>query len=138
MTDILKRDITGECEGECRDLVRDGEEERQDDRDRHDHRLCDLAGPREGRDGRERAVTGEGPPTEGDDRGLMQRGLSAWHDRENAGHGTTRPEDRVGFGRMLAYGPVRQLLLRHRNRRCAGTAPRGSQPPGHRPRLYPP
>ncbi|MGA9176613.1 MAG: hypothetical protein WBZ05_05160 [Desulfobacterales bacterium] len=31
MTDILKRDITGECEGECRDLVRDGEEERQDE-----------------------------------------------------------------------------------------------------------
>jgi hypothetical protein len=27
MTDILKRDITGECEGECRDLVREGEEE---------------------------------------------------------------------------------------------------------------
>jgi hypothetical protein len=22
MTDMLKRDITGECEGECRDLVR--------------------------------------------------------------------------------------------------------------------
>jgi len=31
MTDILKRDITGECEGECRDIVRDGEEERQDE-----------------------------------------------------------------------------------------------------------
>jgi len=31
MTDILKRDITGECEGECRDLVRDGEEERQNE-----------------------------------------------------------------------------------------------------------
>jgi c-di-GMP-related signal transduction protein len=31
MTDILKRDITGECEGECRDLVREGEEERQDE-----------------------------------------------------------------------------------------------------------
>jgi len=29
MTDILKRDITGECEGECRDRVREGEEERQ-------------------------------------------------------------------------------------------------------------
>jgi hypothetical protein len=31
MTDMLKRDITGECEGECRDLVREGEEERQDE-----------------------------------------------------------------------------------------------------------
>jgi len=31
MTDILKRDITGECEGECRDRVREGEEERQDE-----------------------------------------------------------------------------------------------------------
>jgi len=31
MTDILKRDITGECEGECRDLAREGEEERQDE-----------------------------------------------------------------------------------------------------------
>jgi len=29
MTDMLKRDITGECEGECRDRVREGEEERQ-------------------------------------------------------------------------------------------------------------
>jgi hypothetical protein len=31
MNDILKRDITGECEGECRDRVREGEEERQDE-----------------------------------------------------------------------------------------------------------
>jgi hypothetical protein len=31
MTDILKRDITGKCEGECRDCVREGEEERQDE-----------------------------------------------------------------------------------------------------------
>ncbi|MDH4205120.1 MAG: hypothetical protein OEV45_06295 [Desulfobacteraceae bacterium] len=31
MTDIPRRDITGECEGECRDLVREGEEERQDE-----------------------------------------------------------------------------------------------------------
>ena len=29
MTDTLKRDITGECEGECRDRVREGEEEQQ-------------------------------------------------------------------------------------------------------------
>ena len=29
MVDNLKRDITGECEGECKDRVRDGEEERQ-------------------------------------------------------------------------------------------------------------
>lgn len=29
MSDILKRDITGECEGECRDRVREGEAERQ-------------------------------------------------------------------------------------------------------------
>ena len=31
MTDMLKRDITGECEGECRDLVTEGQEERQDE-----------------------------------------------------------------------------------------------------------
>jgi hypothetical protein len=31
MSDILKRDISGECEGECRDRVREGEEERQND-----------------------------------------------------------------------------------------------------------
>ncbi|MCJ7539744.1 MAG: hypothetical protein MUO88_08795 [Desulfobacterales bacterium] len=31
MTDMLKRDITGECEGECRDLAREGEEKRQDE-----------------------------------------------------------------------------------------------------------
>ncbi len=31
MEDILKRDITGECIGECRDRVREGEEERQQD-----------------------------------------------------------------------------------------------------------
>jgi hypothetical protein len=30
MENIPKRDITGECEGECRDRVREGEEERQD------------------------------------------------------------------------------------------------------------
>ena len=29
MTDMPKRDITGECEGDCRDRVREGEEERQ-------------------------------------------------------------------------------------------------------------
>ena len=29
MTDIPKRDINGECEGECKDRVREGEEERQ-------------------------------------------------------------------------------------------------------------
>jgi hypothetical protein len=29
MTNILKRDITGECEGECRNRVREGEKERQ-------------------------------------------------------------------------------------------------------------
>ena len=31
MEDILRRDITGDCEGECRDRVREGEEKRQDD-----------------------------------------------------------------------------------------------------------
>ena len=31
MTDMPKRDITGECEGECRDRVHEGEMERQDD-----------------------------------------------------------------------------------------------------------
>ena len=32
MADIPNRDITGNCdEGECRDRVREGEEERQDD-----------------------------------------------------------------------------------------------------------
>jgi hypothetical protein len=30
MVDNLKRDITGECEGECNDRVRAGEEERQE------------------------------------------------------------------------------------------------------------
>ena len=30
MLDNLKRDITGECEGECQDRVRSGEEERQE------------------------------------------------------------------------------------------------------------
>jgi len=29
MTDIPKRDITGDCEGDCNDRVREGEEERQ-------------------------------------------------------------------------------------------------------------
>jgi len=29
MTSIPTRDITGKCEGECRDRVREGEEERQ-------------------------------------------------------------------------------------------------------------
>ena len=29
MADIPKRDITGECEGECRDRVKEGEKERQ-------------------------------------------------------------------------------------------------------------
>jgi hypothetical protein len=29
MTDMPKRDLTGECEGECRDRVREGQEERQ-------------------------------------------------------------------------------------------------------------
>jgi len=31
MTVIPTRDITGECEGECQDRVREGEEERQDE-----------------------------------------------------------------------------------------------------------
>lgn len=31
MADIPKRDITGECEGECRNRVLEGEEERQDE-----------------------------------------------------------------------------------------------------------
>jgi len=31
MTDMPTRDITGECIGECRDRVREGEEERQDE-----------------------------------------------------------------------------------------------------------
>lgn len=31
MSDILKRDITGECEGECRDRVGEGEIQRQRD-----------------------------------------------------------------------------------------------------------
>ena len=30
MVDNLKRDITGECEGECEDRVRAGEEERRE------------------------------------------------------------------------------------------------------------
>jgi hypothetical protein len=30
MTSIPSRDITGKCEGECRDRVREGEEERQE------------------------------------------------------------------------------------------------------------
>ena len=29
MDDILQRDITGECQGECRDRVREGEIDRQ-------------------------------------------------------------------------------------------------------------
>ena len=31
MTDMPKRDITGECEGDCRDRVHEGEMDRQDD-----------------------------------------------------------------------------------------------------------
>ncbi len=31
MNDILKRDITGECVGECQNRVRQGEEERQNE-----------------------------------------------------------------------------------------------------------
>ena len=31
MNDTLKKDITGECEGECEDRVRQGEEERQNE-----------------------------------------------------------------------------------------------------------
>jgi hypothetical protein len=31
MTDMPKRDITGECDGECRDRVHEGEMERQED-----------------------------------------------------------------------------------------------------------
>ena len=31
MNDMPKRDITGDCEGECRDRVKEGEEERQDE-----------------------------------------------------------------------------------------------------------
>jgi len=30
MKDMPKRDITGKCEGECRDRVKEGEQERQD------------------------------------------------------------------------------------------------------------
>jgi hypothetical protein len=30
MSDLPKRDVTGECEGECRDRVKEGEEERQE------------------------------------------------------------------------------------------------------------
>ncbi len=33
MEDILKRDTTGNCVGECRDRVKEGEEERQRDID---------------------------------------------------------------------------------------------------------
>lgn len=29
MKDVMKRDTTGHCEGECRDRTREGEEERQ-------------------------------------------------------------------------------------------------------------
>jgi hypothetical protein len=32
MSDILSRDITGHCEGECRDRVHEGEVERQNDK----------------------------------------------------------------------------------------------------------
>ena len=31
MTNMLRRDITGDCDGECRDRIREGEEERQND-----------------------------------------------------------------------------------------------------------
>jgi hypothetical protein len=31
MNDMPQRDITGKCEGECRDRVKEGEEERQDE-----------------------------------------------------------------------------------------------------------
>ena len=31
MKDIPTRDITGKCEGECRDRVKEGEDERQED-----------------------------------------------------------------------------------------------------------
>ena len=34
MKNILKRDITGECVGECRDIVREAEEKRQAEIDR--------------------------------------------------------------------------------------------------------
>jgi len=40
MTDMPKRDVTGECEGECLNRVREGEEERQ-----HDISASDVESP---------------------------------------------------------------------------------------------
>ncbi|MBF0469385.1 MAG: hypothetical protein HQK61_10960 [Desulfamplus sp.] len=37
MNNILSRDITGKCEGECRNLVREGEEKRQKEIDVHSY-----------------------------------------------------------------------------------------------------
>jgi len=36
--------------------------------------------------------------------GLFQRAIAAWHNRLATTESATRPEDRVGFARMLAYG----------------------------------
>lgn len=36
--------------------------------------------------------------------GLFRRAIAAWHNRLEPSLATTRPEDRVGFARMLAYG----------------------------------
>ena len=36
--------------------------------------------------------------------GLFRRAIAAWHNRLEPSQATTRPEDRVGFARMLAYG----------------------------------
>ena len=40
MTDVMQRDITGKCEGECVDRVREGEEERQ-----KEIRVSDIEAP---------------------------------------------------------------------------------------------
>ena len=41
MTDMPKRDITGECEGECRDRVHEGAMERQNDINASPHKSPD-------------------------------------------------------------------------------------------------
>jgi hypothetical protein len=42
MVDILKRDITGECVGECENTVREAEEKRQREIDRQDIESADA------------------------------------------------------------------------------------------------
>ena len=42
MKDILKRDITGECVGECKNTVREAEEKRQREIDRQDVESADA------------------------------------------------------------------------------------------------